>query len=126
MSSEIKDSSPCRDPQTGALPDILSKCPAPVALEVTALVKGFRQCLDSTLQSLKSTKAQITTRTAPCEFEDLSEVIAQFTLAQRDLESSIMRLGMVLKNIGATPNLYPQPYTPASPVIEKTADGIKL
>jgi hypothetical protein len=86
--------------------------------------KTLRVGLDEELQNLKSIKG-IYARIASTELEDKNEVMAQLTLAQRDLESSIMRLGMVLKNIG-TPNPYPESYNPASPVVAPTADGLKL
>lgn len=57
--------------------------------------------------------------------DDQAEVIAQHTLSIRDLESAIMRQGMVLKSIG-TPNLYPASYDPTSSVVAPTADGLKL
>lgn len=46
------------------------------------------------------------------------------------VQEAIMWLGMDLKRIheqtGVGANPYPQSYNPASPVIEKTADGLKL
>lgn len=56
---------------------------------------------------------------------DGGEVIAQHILSTRDLESSIMRQGMALKYIG-TPDPYPESRNPESPVVEPTADGLKM
>jgi hypothetical protein len=41
------------------------------------------------------------------------------------LEDSIMRLGMVLKDIG-TPTPYPNSYNPENTIVDPTADGLKL
>ena len=122
--------SSCRDPETGALPAVETP-----ALLHTRLAKQHRADLDAVLQRIKGQKLELVVGAkfdalrgpaADTSFEDKSEAIAQLTLAQRDVESGIMRLGMVLKNIGATPNPYPKSYDPSSPVIEKTADGLKL
>jgi hypothetical protein len=86
--------------------------------------KSLRAALDENLQSLKRYK-DICRDVASAEFENKNEVLAQVTLAQRDLESCIMRLGMVLKNIG-NPSPYPESYNPASSVVHPTADGLKL
>jgi len=59
------------------------------------------------------------------QFNDRSETIAQVTLAQRDAESAIMRLGMALKYC-AEPNPYPESKNPESQVVEKTADNLKM
>lgn len=42
------------------------------------------------------------------------------------IQEAIMWLGMDLKDIGATPNPYPESYNAASPVVEPTADGLKM
>jgi len=42
------------------------------------------------------------------------------------IQEAIMWLGMDLKDIGESPNPYPHSYDPTSPVIEPTADGLKL
>ena len=42
------------------------------------------------------------------------------------IQEAIMWLGMDLKDIGATPNPYPESYNAASPVVEQTADGLKM
>lgn len=91
--------------------------------------KSLRQRLDGVLQDMKAHKAYLTDPTLreshAADCEDHGEAIANLVISIRDCESSIMRLGMVLKNTG-NPNPYPQSYNPASTVVEPTADGIKL
>jgi uncharacterized protein YkuJ len=88
--------------------------------------KSFRQELDAILQRMKQfTKDLIGNTENKADFENHGETIAQNVISTRDLESAIMRQGMVLKNVG-NPNPYPESYNPASPVVEPTADGIKL
>jgi hypothetical protein len=103
----------------------------PPALTKTAAVatsKTFRQGLDKILQEMKAFTG---TLRAACNgeaqnvAEDPGEAIAQHIISTRDLESAIMRQGMVLKNIG-NPDPYPQSRNPESPVVEPTADGLKL
>ena len=48
------------------------------------------------------------------------------SLAIAKIQEAIMWLGMDLKDIGVTPNPYPQSYNPDSPVVEPTADGLLL
>ncbi len=92
--------------------------------------KTFRKEADELLQRMKQHKIRMTSRehgepplAAVCE--DAGEVIAQHILSVRDLESAIMRQGMVLKNIG-NPTPYPNSYNPGNTVVEPTADGLKL
>lgn len=104
-------------------------------LEIIATAKTFRQELDNILQRMKSHKGVLTSRGAQAQtaediaqhgaVKDHQELIAQHILSLRDLESAIMRQGMALKAIG-NPTPYPQSYNPASPVVEPTADGLKL
>lgn len=77
--------------------------------------KRFRADLDNTLQSLKG-----------CERKSRER-----SIAVTKIQEAIMWLGMDLKaineeNPGACANPYPQSYNPESPVIEPTADGLKL
>ena len=72
--------------------------------------KHFRKQLDDVLQLLKESGRKSRNR----------------SLAIAHLEDTIMRLGMDLKEIGETPNPYPHSYDASSPVIDKTADGLKL
>jgi hypothetical protein len=102
--------------------------PAQPSTELTkiglvGIVKMLRKDFDQTLQALKSYKGGMAV-VASTEFEDKSEAMAQITLSQRDAESAIMRLGMVLKAIG-NPTPYPESYNPDSPVVHPTAD-VKL
>lgn len=102
-------------------------------LEAIAAAKTFRRDADEILQRMKEHKKALCRQSndprqhpaAKDISDDLSEVIAQHTLAIRDLESCIMRLGMSLKYIG-NPNPYPESYNPASPVVEPTADDLKM
>ena len=95
--------------------------------ELTSLAKGFRKDLDEVLQRMKAHRDEITTPGLYIEgVEDQLEVVANHIISLRAVEDAVMRQGMVLKCIGATPNPYPNSYKPESPVIEPTADGIKL
>lgn len=86
--------------------------------------KSRRKELDETLQRMKENKLNIqAAQLDACE--DRVEAIDQMTIAIHDAESAIMRLGMVLKNVG-NPNPYPESYNPESPKVEPTADGLKL
>lgn len=100
-------------------------------LEAIATSKQFRKDADELLQRMKdhrkilsASPSMDTPREGPM-FDDPQEVIAQHTLSIRDLESAIMRQGMTLKAIG-NPTPYPNSYNPASPVVDPTADGLKL
>ncbi len=77
--------------------------------EAIAETKQFRKDLDEVLQRLK---------TSPRMSRERGITITK-------LQEAIMWLGMDLKELG-TPNPYPQSYNPDSPVVEPTADGIKL
>jgi hypothetical protein len=71
--------------------------------------KQLRKDLDDKLQHLKDSPRKSRER----------------SLAITKIQEAIMWLGMDLKDIGA-PNPYPHSYDPTSPVIEPTADGLKL
>ena len=103
-------------------------------LEAIAAAKQFRKDADELLQRMKDHKKSLCIPNRPSVpdgepwegwGDDQGEAIAQHTLSIRDLESCIMRQGMALKYIG-NPNPYPESYNPASPVVEPTADGLKL
>lgn len=98
-------------------------------LEAIAASKQFRKDADELLQRMKAHKTALQKHAkspwGDDPWVDFGEVIAQHTLSQRDLESSIMRQGMALKYIG-TPDPYPESRNPESPVVEPTADGLKL
>lgn len=79
--------------------------------------KRLRQSLDGCLQDLKRREANRRSR--------------ERSLAITKIQEAIMWLGMDLKamneeGVPGTENPYPQSYNPASPVIEPTADGLKL
>ena len=82
----------------------------PTPLTPTAESKSYRVSLDKILQSLKD---------SPRKSRERSISITK-------IQEAIMWLGMDLKDIGETPNPYPHSYDPKSPVIDKTADGLKL
>lgn len=95
---------------------------------VTKDIKTLRKELDATLQRVKNTARflkQAIFQGTDNQVEDHGELIAQTMLAQRDLENSIMRLGMSLKAIGGH-NPYPNSYDPSNAIVDKTADGLKL
>ena len=83
-----------------------------------AQTKQLRKELDAVLQNIKLS----------CETRSSAERLIAIT---KTLEA-IMWLGMDLKAINEespsdeTANPYPQSYNPESPVIEPTADGLKL
>jgi hypothetical protein len=84
---------------------------------VIAETKQFRKDLDEVLQRLKL--ASIHGGPHPCRAS------RERSIAVTKIQEAIMWLGMDLKDIGA-PNPYPQSYNPSSPVIEPTADGLKM
>lgn len=85
--------------------------------------KQERKDLDEVLQRMKSQVENLEASGESCK--NHREAIANQILSVRDAESAIMRLGMVLKNVG-NPNPYPTSYDPSSPRVEPTADGLKL
>lgn len=91
-------------------------------IDTIADTKTFRQELDVTLQKIKMAEDSGTPN-----FRRSRER----SLAVTKVQEAIMWLGMDLKAINeeypnASPNPYPESYNPASPVIEPTADGLKL
>jgi hypothetical protein len=86
--------------------------------------KQLRKNLDEQLQSLK------TMSTLQPE-NNRRRSSRERSIAATKIQEAIMWLGMDLKAIneefpGASPNPYPQSFNPDSPVIEPTADGLKL
>lgn len=84
--------------------------PPPVDPHVSE-TKQLRKDLDEVLQRMKLAGQRNPTR-------ERSTAISK-------LQESIMWLGMDLKERG-TPSPYPNSYDPQSPVIDPTADGLKL
>lgn len=89
--------------------------------ELIARAKAIRHGLDAPLQALKDFRKEALAAInanpdLAKELENSSEVIAQATLSQRDGENAIMRLGMVLKNIGN-----PNPYGESKLTVESLA-----
>lgn len=70
--------------------------------------KQWRKDLDAVLQDVKQ---------APTSRER--------SLTITKIQEAIMWLGMDLKGLNE-PNPYPESYNPSSPVVEPTADGLKL
>lgn len=88
--------------------------------------KELRVKADAVLQEMKQFGKDLIGNTDNKEaFLNHSETIANNVLSFRDLESCIMRQGMVLKNIGQ-PTPYPSSYDPTNTKVEPTADGLKL
>lgn len=90
----------------------------------TEQTKQHRKDLDAVLQNIKrDSDKDFTGERAP---DHLVRSSRERSLAVTKIQEAIMWLGMDLKDIGETPNPYPHSYDPASPVIEPTADGLKL
>lgn len=87
----------------------------------TADTKQWRKDLDEILQRIKNQSGM-----TPGRDSSSARRSRERSLAVTKLQEAIMWLGMDLKDIGATPNPYPHSYEPASPVIEPTADGLKM
>lgn len=78
--------------------------------------KTWRKELDHTLQRMKEVQSAAFTP-GGCK--------RQLAISITDLESTIMRLGMVLKDLD-TPTPYPNSYNPENTIVDPTADGLKL
>lgn len=94
-------------------------------LDTVGETKQFRKDLDGVLQRLK-------TSSHPTNPHQYARASGERSIAVTKLQEAIMWLGMDLKAINEespsdeTANPYPQSYNPESPVIEPTADGLKL
>lgn len=77
--------------------------------------KELRVKLDGTLQELKEFKKSL----------GQSEAGRHSALSVTATEDAIMRLGMVLKELGRE-NPYPNSYHPSNATVEPTADGLKM
>lgn len=94
-----------------------------------AQTKQLRKDLDAILQNLRRHSGKnFTGERAPDHPVRSSR---ERSIATTKLQEAIMWLGMDLKAIneespGSCPSPYPQSYNPDSPVIEPTADGLKL
>jgi hypothetical protein len=97
--------------------------PVTEVLPSTAQTKQLRKELDAVLQNLR--------RDSDPNYTGIREpghpirASRERTLAVTKIQEAIMWLGMDLKDIGAQ-NPYPHSYDPSSPVIEPTADGLKM
>lgn len=93
--------------------------------------KQFRKDLDAVLQRLKDSSSRIYDPVKDAEGDIVRRPSRERSLAITKIEEAIMWLGMDLKaiseaNPGVCENPYPQSKNPDSPVVEKTADGLKL
>ena len=90
----------------------------------TAQTKQFRKNLDAVLQEIRlaCNEGDPSQGLPVCETRKSRER----SIAITKIQEAIMWLGMDLKDIGETPNPYPHSYDPSSPVIEPTADGLKM
>lgn len=79
-------------------------------------VKQHRKDLDEQLQKVRITAAKI----------GRAKGDREISLCITELQTSIMWLGMVLKEVNPESNPYPNSYNPANTIVEPTADGIKL
>ena len=86
-----------------------------------AQTKQHRKDLDEVLQRLKRDSIPLGLLST---YQPIRSSHERF-LAITKIQEAIMWLGMDLKEQN-TPNPYPQSYTPKSPVIEPTADNLKL
>ena len=91
--------------------------------QAIAQTKQLRKELDEVLQNLKrDSENGFTGLRSP---DHVVRQSRERSLAVTKIQEAIMWLGMDLKDIG-TPNPYPNSYNPESPVIDPTADGLKL
>lgn len=96
--------------------------------------KQFRKDLDAVLQELKQATSPQYNPDAPnsLAYPPAYRSSRERSIAITKIQEAIMWLGMDLKAINEetpseeTANPYPQSYNPESPVIEPTADGLKL
>ena len=79
-------------------------------------VKQLRKDLDAKLQELKAYRDSL----------GRGDAARHASISITAIKDAIMRLGMVLKEINPGNNPYPQSDNPDSPVVEPTADGLKL
>ena len=99
--------------------------------EAVITSKQFRKDADELLQRMKKHGKILVDQIGRFndrdgeEFEDAREAVAQHVISTRDLESCIMRQGMVLKAIG-TPNPYPNSKDTTNTIVDPTADNLKL
>jgi hypothetical protein len=113
-----------------------------------ALDKELRRDIDGIIQRLKAATMAPIENTEAFSEEPTQEQLEEWNRrseeraanhryseerrdAIKSLQLAVMWLGMDLKAIndespGESPNPYPQSYNPESPVVEKTADGLKL
>ena len=90
--------------------NIFEELKAALSNGVVGESKACRKALDEVIQYLRNSERQSRER----------------SLSITKIQEAIMWLLMDLNDIGATPNPYPESYNSDSPVIEPTADGLKM
>lgn len=88
--------------------------------ELVVRAKELRVSLDERLQQLKEFRNSI----MPWGLQ-VADAARHASISITAVEDAIMRLGMVLKELG-TPNPYPNSYKPENTIVDPTADGLKL
>lgn len=89
---------------------------------LTQCTKALRVSLDRIIQVSKAMKQSCIHEE---EVDDAGEFKACCQLSIRKQQEAVMWFGMGLKALGAT-NPYPHSYDPKSPVVDPTAQGMKL
>jgi hypothetical protein len=94
---------------------------------LVAQTKTWRRDLDAILQQIKAASVQ----NPPPDYPAFNRSSRERSTAITKVQEAIMWLGMDLKamseeGIDGCSNPYPQSKNPQSPVIEPTADGLKL
>lgn len=90
-----------------------------------AQTKQHRKDLDEVLQRLKDDSGRRSPEESAKSGNTPTRASRERSLAVTKIEEAIMWLGMDLKAQN-TPNPYPHSYDPTSPIIDPTADGLKL
>jgi len=95
---------------------------------MVAQTKRWRRDLDVILQEMKDKEDELYeehARLLGAPRREATDLQQARTVAICRLKEVIMWCGMILKGLG-TANPYPHSYDPSSPVVEKTADNLKL
>lgn len=126
---EIKSMDTQQKTQTGFQPDprTINILPPGSEISQTArrdnlvfIAKELRKSMDEMLDIMRIHRDFLQATPAEGVMENKGEAIANHILSIRDLESAMMRQGLVLNAIG-TPNPYPESKNPDSPVVHPFA-----
>lgn len=98
---------------------------SPEIVPEVAQTKQWRKDLDEVLQRIKEGSHGNPVHLVEGDPVPVVRHSRERSLAVTKLEEAIMWLGMDLKAQN-TPSPYPHSYDPKSPIIDKTADGLKL